>query len=111
VRFSTVKYGRTYNMGNYQSERIDLEADLDDGDDAEAALQVLQEWVAQQSSEPEEAMRSLEQDRKSATRKRQELRELESKLAQARSDWNRLSVVFAKLGLQVPSEVENEIPF
>lgn len=38
---TTVSYGRTFNLSNYQSERIDLAAALDAGEDAvEATLRL-----------------------------------------------------------------------
>lgn len=41
MQVTTISYGKTFNLGQYQSERIDLTATLAEGDDAiEAALRL-----------------------------------------------------------------------
>ncbi len=38
MRIKTIAYGKTFNLGNYESQRIDMTADLDEGEDEHAAL-------------------------------------------------------------------------
>lgn len=38
MKIEKVSYGRTYPLGNYASERIDMEASIDEHDDAEDIL-------------------------------------------------------------------------
>lgn len=38
MQVKTIAYGKTFNLGNYQSERIDMTADLDEGEDEQVAL-------------------------------------------------------------------------
>lgn len=38
-----IKYGKTYNLGSYSSERVDLECTLDTDDDMEEAFKILKE--------------------------------------------------------------------
>lgn len=38
-----ISYGKTYNLGNYCSHRIDLEASVDDGEDIQSALSSLKQ--------------------------------------------------------------------
>lgn len=50
MNITTVSYGKTFNLGDYESERIDLTAELEEGDTAEAVLRVLKEKVEGQVS-------------------------------------------------------------
>lgn len=43
MKITNVKYGRTYSLGSFQSERIDFEAELDDNETPEQALLLLKE--------------------------------------------------------------------
>lgn len=38
MRVKTIAYGKTFNLGQYQSERIDMTADLEEGEDEQVAL-------------------------------------------------------------------------
>ena len=40
-----VGYSRTFNLGNFNSERIEYEAEFDDDADADAAFDVVRETV------------------------------------------------------------------
>lgn len=43
MKITTVKYGRTFSLGSFQSERIDFEASVDDGETPEQVLLSLKE--------------------------------------------------------------------
>jgi hypothetical protein len=45
MQITTVAYGKTFNLGHYQSERIDLTATLAEGDDATLAALLLKAEV------------------------------------------------------------------
>jgi hypothetical protein len=45
MQITTIAYGKTFNLGQYQSERIDLTATLDAGDDLEASALLLKASV------------------------------------------------------------------
>jgi hypothetical protein len=47
MQVKTISYGRTKNLGNYQSERLDVTAELSDGEDETTAFEQLKTWVAQ----------------------------------------------------------------
>jgi hypothetical protein len=38
MKLKTVRYGRTFGLPNYESVRVDLEADLEEGESVEGAL-------------------------------------------------------------------------
>ena len=43
MKITKVSYGKTYPLGNYSSERIDLEATVEDGENRTLALSALKE--------------------------------------------------------------------
>jgi hypothetical protein len=45
LKFTVVKYGRRFNMGNYEAEDLSAEIAVEEGEDATEALGVLKEWV------------------------------------------------------------------
>ncbi len=45
MKIKTISYGRTYNLTQYNSERIDLQADIEENEDEQAALSILKEKV------------------------------------------------------------------
>lgn len=45
MKITTIKYGRTYPLGSFASERIDCEATIDEGQDPHQALQSLKNQV------------------------------------------------------------------
>lgn len=38
MKVKTIAYGKTFNLGNYESQRIDMTAELDEGEDEQIAL-------------------------------------------------------------------------
>lgn len=47
MQVKTISYGHTKNLGNYQSERLDVTAELSDDEDATTAFEQLKTWVTQ----------------------------------------------------------------
>lgn len=45
MKVRTVAYGKTFNLGNYESERIELTAELDEGENAVAVHDSLNKLV------------------------------------------------------------------
>lgn len=52
MKITTVKYGFTFNQGNFQSERIDLEATIDPGESVQAAYYELKSRVYDLGGDP-----------------------------------------------------------
>ena len=50
MNINTVRYGRTFNLGNYESEKIELEAELEEG---EVWLDVLEDLKGKVTDRPE----------------------------------------------------------
>ena len=49
MRIITVTYGRTVNLGNYESARLDATAQVEEAETAEDALGKLRTWIEQQA--------------------------------------------------------------
>jgi chromosome segregation ATPase len=50
MKFQAITYQRIKNLGNYESERIEISAELEDGDDKDEAMAQLRSWVGRQLS-------------------------------------------------------------
>jgi len=108
LRITSVRWGRTANLGNYESARLDVEAAVAMGGDPVSTLTQLQEWVDQQA--PPEAQR-LNDLVERYNRTRRELTELSADLENARATWNRVMDVFKALHIEMPKYVSDELPF
>lgn len=51
--YKTLTYGRTKNLGNYQSERLDVSAELEETDDPVEVLEELKKFVLTSLYPPE----------------------------------------------------------
>ena len=38
MRVKTIAHGKTFNLGNYESRRIDMSAEMDEGEDEQIAM-------------------------------------------------------------------------
>ena len=47
MKFKTITYQRVKNLGNYESERLELSVELDKDDDVESAIALLKSKVKQ----------------------------------------------------------------
>lgn len=47
----TIKYERTFNLGNYENEKIAVEANVEVGENKEAVLQKLKDWTIKNKSQ------------------------------------------------------------
>jgi hypothetical protein len=59
MKITAVSYQRTINLGNYESERVGTEVELDEGDSPEAAIAFAKEFVRNNSS-----LKRLDEDAK-----------------------------------------------
>ena len=48
MSIKTISYGQTKNLGNYQSERLDITVELEEGDDAIEKIQEVKVLVMSQ---------------------------------------------------------------
>lgn len=45
MRYKTLTYQRVVNLGSYESERLQVEVELEDGDDEHYAAEQIQQYV------------------------------------------------------------------
>lgn len=45
MRITSISYGRTFNLGQFESERIDAQVQVEEGDSPEAALDMARRFV------------------------------------------------------------------
>ena len=45
MKFTTITYQAVKNLGNYESERLEASADLEEGEDPKDAALLLRHWV------------------------------------------------------------------
>ena len=53
MKIKTITYQRVKNLGNYESERMELVAELDDGEDVEVAIGQLKKEVREALNIPD----------------------------------------------------------
>lgn len=111
MHLSKVRFGATFNTGNYTSQRIEIEADLDDGygTTIDEAMAKLRELVAEQSP-----LTTGQREDWHYTRQQMEgeKRELEAKLTDLRKRVQDAYAFLERAGQLTNDEVlEREYPF
>lgn len=90
----TVHYSALLNLGNYNNERIGFTAELEDGENPEAAIDKLRSKVKEVGGvNAEELYQNIYQ-------KQQELRNLERKARKATEEWNALAEFLRPQGIK-----------
>lgn len=112
MRISNVCYAKLFNLGNYENERIELEAQLDPGDDYGAAVQDLAAHV-QRLGIIRADERGADRDaayKEHGAKARLERIEADIKVAQGR--WERAKELLRKHGVDSADlEADDDIPF
>lgn len=57
MQIITVSYGKTVNLGNYESARLDATAQVESGETPEDALSKLKTWVEGQAEQATQQIR------------------------------------------------------
>ena len=101
MKLKTVKYAALANLGNYENERIELEAELEGGEDYTEALIRLTEMVHQQLKNEKEYFEYCDHYNQA----RRKLSDITEKLQQAYDQWEETSNFLIAQGLKpsVPS--------
>lgn len=71
MQIKTITYQRVLNLGNYESKRLEMTAEIDEGDDLEFETSFLMEMVERKVRE--DAQKAIEEELRQL---RQELRDL-----------------------------------
>jgi predicted nucleic acid-binding Zn-ribbon protein len=79
MQIKTISYQRVVNLGNYESKRLELFAEVQEGEDEEDAIATLMEKVERKVSEYSDLVNESKELQRGIRNLRQELAQLESK--------------------------------
>ena len=101
MKITTVKYASLANLGNYENEKIELEATLEEGDKYDECLEILKQKVHEQLKNEKDYYAYC--DRYNEAQRR--LKEIGEKLQKAYDQWEETSnfLVAQDLKHSVPS--------
>jgi len=106
--FRSVRWGVTVPTGNYSSARIDAEVDVGADQSPEEVLRELKSWVGQQAPV---SSHDLEEMERQCADLQVAIDHLQRQLAAAEQQWRQVARVFERLGIPVPSDVAEDLPF
>lgn len=111
-QITAVRYGVTVNLGNYESERVDIEARVEEDQPADDVLLYCRTWIDENvtgGSRFELRRKELQNEIRGL---HQEHTELEGHVRQARQKWETIKRWMIGLGLEDHvNDIEDEIPF
>ncbi|MEH2459146.1 hypothetical protein [Nostoc sp.] len=79
MKIKTISYQRVVNLGNYESKRLELFAELQEGEDEEVAISALMEKVERNVAKQSFLLIEIQDLKKEIKDLQKELAELESK--------------------------------
>jgi len=95
-----VRVGCLFNKGNYENEKIELEAELQDGESVDDAVEELKGRIY--------LLADREEHLENWRRRKRELREMEAQVREARETWNKTRTFLVAQGLRPDAP---EFPF
>jgi hypothetical protein len=101
---TSVHYGKTFNLGNYENERIHLEDDVQPGESTEQAFARVKAWVEGRHQSTKEQLRLVDQREgilSSIATERYRMRQLIKKHEQAVEAFNKLRDLLAQHGVSI----------
>lgn len=107
MKIQTVTYRRHKNLGNYENETLEATAIVEEGDDFEAAIELLSAEVNANLGINEKL-----QDLKSKkTQLEEDIEKLELQIKTATERWQKIEQFFTKLGVDLSEASDPDIPF
>lgn len=101
MKITKISYQAVKNLGNYESERLEAHAEVEEGVDPIEAVGNLRAWV-EERIQMRENVKSLEDER----------RDLENQIDRLKIRWEKIRQFFLKLGLNLePIKDDDEMPF
>jgi len=107
-QFRSLRWGVTVPTGNYSSARLDAEVNVDPDAAPEEVLAQLKSWVGQHAPVSDQDLDRMERE---AAQWRDELGRLRAQTEEARRQYEKVLVVFTRMGIEVPSDVREDLPF
>ena len=108
ARITSVRWGQTVNLGNYESARLDVEAAVFMDGSAESTLEGISAWVRDHLPLSDSARSDLHYERR---QQEAEMRELTEKLEAARAQWGVVKKFMEYVGIDIPPRVLEDLPF
>lgn len=102
MKVKTISYQRVKNLGNYESERLEMFAELDEGEDPILCAASLRDLVEQHLSVRDSA-RKLEAEKFETTAK---IEALKNQLSELKEVWDKVEPLLVANGIELPG-----IPF
>jgi len=103
-----IRWGVTVNLGNYESARLDCEAILTAEHNPSETLALLQMWVREHAPVGRDDWQDLLALQR---QQRAEVADLESKVRQAREQWETVRSFMARHDIPLPATLLDELPF
>lgn len=101
MKITKINYQAVKNLGNYESERLEASAEVEEGEDPIQAVGNLRAWVEERLQMREE-VKNLEEEH----------RDLVAKVALVKARWEKVQQFFQKLGLSLDAIKDDDgIPF
>ena len=107
-RITSVRWGVTVNLGNYESARLDVEAAVPTGGSPESTLEDLREWVTDHAPAGYQEMDRLSDV---IRQRREEARETQQLAEAAEFRWQQIKRFFEDNGLELPQRATEDLPF
>lgn len=102
MRIKTISYQRVKNLGNYESERLEMTAEVDEDEVASLAVAQLRDFLEQQLN-VRDSFRSLEAKKFGITA---QIARLENKYRELSDCWDKVEPLLVANGIELP-----DIPF
>lgn len=97
MKITTISYQRVKNLGNYESERLDMAADLDEGEDPISGANALRDLVEQQLNVRESAKQLQAEEFET----RAEIARLKNQFAELKDHWDKVEPLLAANGIEL----------
>lgn len=111
MEITTVRYGRLYNLGNYENERIEVEAAISPSEDWEEVYEQLKGRVTMVHDAKEDMERQVDELQQSVYRLEQRKNDLDAQVKAVEKRWEHIKRFMDKVGLELPRWAHDEIPF
>jgi len=101
VNIVTVSFSRLYNLGNYENEKIEATALVQDND-AETTLNAIRVWVDVQHMALQQGREEQGEQQRAMYQRENYLKELENDINKMMEKWSEAKAWLEKLGIPLP---------
>jgi hypothetical protein len=107
-RITSVRWGRTVNIGNYESVRLDVEAAVPTTGDPESTLDELQNWVSDHLPLHEQEYSEMVAKRRVL---QDEVLDLQARAEAAQRQWQNIENWLTRNRIQMDWQAAQDVPF